>query len=842
MAGLGSIKCLLFDVASLGVCKIKVKSFCFGVLFIVFVVILFSFPVSSADLGVPVASGGNGIGSGTTYYVDATGGDDANNGTSSSSAWKTIFKVNNHEFNPGDSVLFKRDEVWREKLTITNSGTSSDPITYGAYGTGAKPTLLGSAERNAESDWVNEGSNIWSTVIHRDGSELLSNPSFDEGTDGWVFSVGGSANASLSRDTGTYASSPASARIDCVNNGQGSEGSYIFFWTDDIDITEGEWYVLSFKAKASTSFDLPSPTLLKSGVGEDYFSLKSRYNMPVGTEWAIYNVFYQANSTASDGQIGLGLGSIPNGATLYMDDFSFRKCSKIPLAADVGALIFNGEESVGVKVNYEEDLDTQGEFWYDPSTGQVKMYSTSNPANYYSDIECTIGTFASGTHGILGAVISIYADHVTVENLDLRYGGSDGIWVEYVEGVTIKGCDISYCGGNYQEMDSKVRKGDGIAFWENAHDCVVEGCKIGEIYDVGLTNQGTHTCSQRNISYRNNIIWNCDCSFAPFARPESSVIQNVRFENNICIGAGFGWSHEQRPNPHGWHLVLWGNEASTDDIYIRNNVFYEATYSAFYYDTSVEEYDGLVLDNNYYYQDSGYLITFNYGKAKAYKMDQFQTYQLYTGQDFNSVTGDKEVVKEAGRELTRDEDIELLNGLFTETDEMEPTKNEGVTLDQKLQPGVGYLMGFLITIMITVIGGIILYKKRSERIIEKKKLVIIGLIGGGITMVGVFLPWMNATASGSTISSTGWDLAKVAMVIYPYIILFGGILSLVGALCALANKVKASVYLLPLGGIIAIGGWAWAATDINWSFVTYGFYACLVGAILALIGRLGSRE
>ncbi|MBD3227626.1 MAG: hypothetical protein GF329_05500 [Candidatus Lokiarchaeota archaeon] len=656
-----------------------------------------------------------------TYYVDATNGDDANSGTSPGGAWKSIFKVNNYDFNPGDSILFKRGEVWREKLTITNSGTSSDPITYGAYGAGAKPMLLGSAERNAESDWVNTGSNIWATVIHRDGNELLPNPSFDEDTDGWAFSASGSADAAFYRDAETYDSSPAGARIDCVNNGQGGEGSNIFLRTGGFDIAEGEWYVLSFKAKASTSFELYKPSLVKSG-GGGYASLGSRFNMPVGTEWATYNVFYRTDATASDGQISLGLGNIPNGATLYMDDFSLQKCSKIPLAADVGVLIFNEEESVGVKVDYEEDLDTQGDFWYDPLTGRVKMYSTSNPASHYSDIECAIGAFSSDTRGIEGAVISIYADYVTVENLDLRYGGTDGIWVEYVKGVTIKSCDISYCGGNYQGTDSKIRKGDGIAFWETHQDCLVEGCKIGEIYDVGVTSQGLGEIStMSNISYRNNIFWNCEWSFTFFDGPESSVMQSIRFENNTCIGAGFGWGHEQRSDFHGGqHICMKGNTAIADGIYIKNNVFYEASNNCFYlcddiwtdgvHSEAWSDLTNFEMDNNYYYQSSGYMIVYPGSgeyEEEEYTMSEFSEYQDFTGHDVHSITSDKTLVQDTARSKVPTEDVTFLNELFQQADETAldySTKEE----DSNGTPG------FELLLLISALAILVFWKKKKQ--------------------------------------------------------------------------------------------------------------------------------
>ena len=79
----------------------------------------------------------------TTYYVDATNGNDFNNGLSPETAWKTISKVNSMNFKPGDTILFKRGEIWREQLIVPSSGTEGNPITFGAYGEGEKPIIHG---------------------------------------------------------------------------------------------------------------------------------------------------------------------------------------------------------------------------------------------------------------------------------------------------------------------------------------------------------------------------------------------------------------------------------------------------------------------------------------------------------------------------------------------------------------------------------------------------------------------------------------------------------------------------------------------------------------------------
>jgi len=74
--------------------------------------------------------------SGTTYYV-AAGGSDTNSGTSPSSAWRTVAKANSAAVNPGDGVLFEGGQTFSDQaLTPKRSGTASNPVVYGSYGSG----------------------------------------------------------------------------------------------------------------------------------------------------------------------------------------------------------------------------------------------------------------------------------------------------------------------------------------------------------------------------------------------------------------------------------------------------------------------------------------------------------------------------------------------------------------------------------------------------------------------------------------------------------------------------------------------------------------------------------
>ena len=98
----------------------------------------------------------------TTYYFSASG-NDANNGTSTSTPWKTLSKFNSvfSSLSPGDNVLFNRGDVFYGSITINKSGTAASRITIGAYGTGAQPIITGFTTVSA---WTNLGSNIWEST------------------------------------------------------------------------------------------------------------------------------------------------------------------------------------------------------------------------------------------------------------------------------------------------------------------------------------------------------------------------------------------------------------------------------------------------------------------------------------------------------------------------------------------------------------------------------------------------------------------------------------------------------------------------------------------------------
>jgi hypothetical protein len=104
-----------------------------------------------------------GLGSmawGTTYYVSSSFGNDSNSGTSASTAWRTLNKVNTSTLLPGDSILFNRGDVWNESLIPPSSGTSGSPIYFDAYGTGAPPTFTAAIGSLPGTGWTTITSSV----------------------------------------------------------------------------------------------------------------------------------------------------------------------------------------------------------------------------------------------------------------------------------------------------------------------------------------------------------------------------------------------------------------------------------------------------------------------------------------------------------------------------------------------------------------------------------------------------------------------------------------------------------------------------------------------------------
>ncbi|HEO70572.1 MAG TPA: hypothetical protein ENN80_04865 [Candidatus Hydrogenedentes bacterium] len=533
-----------------------------------------------------------------SYYV-AKGGDDAADGLAPERAWRSLARVNRAALEPGDAVLFRRGNRWRGQLR-PQSGQAGAPIRYGAYGEGSKPELLGSVTKDDPDDWRALGDNLWiageATRGGMDGPGLLAQDDFAEGTGGWNLHHEAGASARLSHQSGCAALEIRQA---------GTAPHHIQFYSKPFALKEGALYVVAARIRASETCTVEAPAIIKSGAPwTRYARGLGLASFGLGPQRRDVRIRYLATMSAEDGRINFLLGKgLASGITLEVGRVQVHEIGSAEdlFARDVGNIIFDGGPHCGVKVWVKDDLDRQDEYWYDEENCSLVVYSEENPAERYDSIECALRDHI---------IEQGNRSHIVYEDLTLLYGGAHGIGGGWTHHITVRRCDFGFIGGGDQRGgEHTVRFGNGVEFWGAAHDCLVEGCRFWEIYDAAMTNQSSGPATpQYNITYRNNLVWNSEYSFEYWNRPEASETHHIYFEHNTCVNAGFGWGHAQRPDPSGRHLCFYTSPARDHDIYVRNNIFYEAAPvgNAFYAPMwPREQIDRLVMDHNCWYQSEG---------------------------------------------------------------------------------------------------------------------------------------------------------------------------------------------------------------------------------------------
>ncbi len=75
------------------------------------------------------------------YYINSLTGDDRSPGTSADRPWRSVAKVRDFPFRPGDQIWLMAGSVWKEPLAITQSGRADAPIMIGVTGVGSRPRI-----------------------------------------------------------------------------------------------------------------------------------------------------------------------------------------------------------------------------------------------------------------------------------------------------------------------------------------------------------------------------------------------------------------------------------------------------------------------------------------------------------------------------------------------------------------------------------------------------------------------------------------------------------------------------------------------------------------------------
>ena len=244
-------------------------------------------------------------------------------------------------------------------------------------------------------------------------------------------------------------------------------------------------------------------------------------------------------------------------------------------ANDVGNIICCSPRRTGVEKWNQSDLQSPLDWFFRTSDWRVVVYSTTNPATAFSGLELAIDRD-------IVEISNVGSSYVYVQNFVLRYGAGCGVNGNGTNAshLTFRDLDISYIGGG-NLGGAGIRYGNGIQFWGNAHDNLVERNRIWQIFDTGLTNQSLGTnIVVHHITYRNNVLWGMSTGFEIWLHPSDSgagsTMHDIYVLNNTVVNPGSAsWGTNQHTNGNGGFALVDGTPAGVAvyNIVIKNNAF-----------------------------------------------------------------------------------------------------------------------------------------------------------------------------------------------------------------------------------------------------------------------------
>ena len=575
-------------------------------------------------LGVAATSAGADA---QTYYVDSENGDDARAGRQPAEAWRSLDQVNTADLRPGDTVRFRRGGQWRGTLR-PRSGSDGAPITYTSYGEGEKPLLLGSVSRGRPEDWEQTAPGIWATRApeYRQTGVLQ-----DCRRSEWYCHREGSADLEMTTQTGENG---VVYGLECRKSGDASNRIQLWGPFPEWDaLGDAGFVTFRFRARCTKPFKMGAISIRRGTTPWTTYGTGGG-TPQVKEEWQEYVTHFQVVGRGEQPRLHCALGgALPEGSVFEFQplEISRSECSQaLPLSVDVGNVVFDHGKACGWKKWGVEQLSNPLDYFYDGASWRVFVRSEGNPAERFRSIEMALNRHIVNQGS---------AHHVLYDGLAVKYGAAHGFGGGDTHHLTLRNCDIAYIGGGHQFTRADghpVRFGNGIEFWGAATDNLVEGCRLWEIYDAALTNQGRGPTSKEiNITYRDNLVRNCEYSFEYWNNPETAETRNIQFVNNTCVDAGVVWSHAQRPDRNGSHLMFYTNTAESSGIVVRHNVFSHATEWGSRFSAGWDPRPE--IDGNLWHLPSGHFCYFFREKLPA---ADAEGYRKKTGFDAHSVFAD----------------------------------------------------------------------------------------------------------------------------------------------------------------------------------------------------------
>ena len=406
---------------------------------------------------------------------------------------------------------------------------------------------------------------------------------------------------------------------------------------------------------------------------------------------------------------------------------------------NIGFLEDENGNIYGKRKKSKELLEDENDFYCENNYLYIK--SIINPSQKFGRIK-----FVSRNN-----LVRISSNTI-ITGLNIQDTGAHGIVKKgnELKNVYIYNCIIQNIGGSVQTASTFTRYGNGIEFWNQAENTLVEKCIIKNIYDGAYTVQGNTTLTgfQNNVC-RNNIFINCTYDIELFAynKTDTSLkakMKNQLIENCISINQGKGWGYTVRPDKKAPSmLMIWEkNSIPKDaDITLQNNKYINSR-CLFYARSSINNvyYSNIINsnNNNIYlnkettlfagngnYQDRSILKEYNQDQNSTFKLltdaqvQQISNPEILNSNDYNEIKiYYEELEKEFEYTELKQEIIEKYNNFLVSNETLlSPIKNinnninsiigriEDMTLDTTNEASLKEIINIVYSVESNIIGA-----------------------------------------------------------------------------------------------------------------------------------------
>jgi hypothetical protein len=500
-----------------------------------------------------------------TYYV-SNSGSDSNAGTSSSSPWKTIAKVNSASEASGSTVLFLYTGTWHEQLTAKAG------VTYGSYGGSSSCTLSTALVATCTDMPVIDGADVVTGWSVYSGSTYKA-PYAYTATKGFVDAVYqqttplklATSTRAVESTAGSFYSSRGYVYVHLANGANPSRHT--------IEICGSRKYGISIGNVSNVTIEgLEIIRATKAGIDVN--------NTTANNITVEKNVFFNIGDTLGDSSTGLGNGNGGEGSIFVLptagavvtgwiiennwvgqSDFPDSQLNynqaAVQLSATVGATI-SGNDFASV---HGAALQVADNYAATCSSPLIENNQFTNSEGNIFIIGCSAASIVSNT---------IYSSYGNGIEIGSAFQSSDVNNNEpYLSNNVIHNLGTAYQDGLYNGIDVNHAT-NGTAINNNIY-AVLASCMTLES-DTGASSgwtldNNTFNASQ-NLSYNGST-------------PAKTTVATPFYITNISLAGGITMSNNTLVMNSITPWILWGATSPQDTTHDLTLAQFESEYPSF---------------------------------------------------------------------------------------------------------------------------------------------------------------------------------------------------------------------------------------------------------------------